>query len=281
MKPLILNADYMISKEQIPDVDVPVEIHFTRFGKNQIPGGSPEFIDPQSYKIFCHVNEPTTSRWVEPVHNIITHHKKYDKIVTSNPTILDNCNNASFMLYGTTWLNKSKHHPDSFGTFDHNFGNINKEFSLSMICGSLHGKHGYDIRRLIFFNQHNIKIPKKFYSSTRFRLENYELLPNDDKIYLFNSMYSVAIESSSEKNYITEKLIDCLITKTIPVYWGCPNAEDFFDTSYWIPAERAFDFNYTENYYYDNLTKIVDNFNKAIPYCDNIFDRILNFIEKK
>ena len=28
----------------------------------------------------------------------------------------------------------------------------------------------------------------------------------------------------------TEKLVDCLITGTIPIYWGCPNVGDFFDT---------------------------------------------------
>ena len=31
------------------------------------------------------------------------------------------------------------------------------------------------------------------------------------------------------KNWFTEKLIDCFATGTIPIYWGCPNIEEFFN----------------------------------------------------
>lgn len=275
MKPIILNADYMISYDEIPDVVNPTEIHFTRFGKNQYPGGSPNFVNDNSYKIFCHVNEPTTSRWVETPDNIIKHHKAYDKIITSNPIVLEKCQNAKFMLYGTTWLNKSSHHPDSFGKYSDDLGNIKKELSISMICGSLSGKSGYELRHIIFANQNKIKTKKNFYSSTRFPIPNFEKLPNDDKIHLFKSMYSVAIESTDEQNYISEKLIDCLITKTIPVYWGCPNVSDFFDTSYWIDFQRVLVHDYTEEWYNINLQKINKNFEEAKKYCENIFKRIL------
>lgn len=275
MKPIIINADYMISPEEIPDVSSSTEIHFTRFGKNQFPNGEPSFTNENSYKIFCHVNEPTTSRWVEPVENIIKHHKKYDKIVTSNPEVLDKCLNAKFMVYGTTWLNKSKHHPDSFGKFTDDLGTLQKKLSLSMVCGSLSGKPGYNLRHIIFQNQDKIDVSKKFYSSTRFIIPNVPTLPNDNKIHLFNSMYSVAIESTEEVNYFSEKLIDCLITKTIPVYWGCPNISDFFDTSYWLNVDDLINFNFTDEYYYNNLEKINNNFEKAKQYCDNIIERIL------
>jgi hypothetical protein len=275
MKPIIFNADYMISSEDIPDITHPTEIHFTRFGNNQFPNGVPSFIDEISYKIFCHVNEPTTSRWVEPVENIIKHHKKYDKIVTSNPEVLDKCSNAKFMVYGTTWLNKSKHHPDSFGKFTDDLVTLQKELSLSMVCGSLYGKPGYNLRHIIFQNQDKILVSKKFYSSTRFMIPNVPTLPNDDKIHLFNSMYSVAIESTQEVNYFSEKIVDCLITKTIPIYWGCPNISDFFDTSYWLNVNELLNFKFTDDYYYSNLEKININFEKSKQYCDNIIERIL------
>jgi hypothetical protein len=41
--------------------------------------------------------------------------------------------------------------------------------------------------------------------------------------------YSLVIENAQEKNYFTEKLIDALLLKTVPIYWGCPNIADFFD----------------------------------------------------
>jgi len=275
MKPIILNADYMVSPDEIPDITTTVEIHFTRFGDNKYPGGEPSFADEDSYKIFCHVNEPTTSRWVEPVLNIIKHSNKYDKIVTSNPEILTSCLNSKFMIYGTTWLNKSKHHPDSFGKYSDDLSCIEKDCSISMVCGSLHGKLGYNIRHAIFLNQDKINAHKKFYSSSRFPIQGFTILPDDDKINLFSSMYSVVVESSSEPNYITEKLIDCLVTKTIPVYWGCPNVSDFFDTSYWIPIDKIFEFSYTEDYYNKNLDKINYNFEKAKIYCRNIIERVI------
>lgn len=42
--------------------------------------------------------------------------------------------------------------------------------------------------------------------------------------------YSVAIENSSIKDYWTEKLSDCYLSETVPIYYGCPNIEDFFDS---------------------------------------------------
>ena len=41
--------------------------------------------------------------------------------------------------------------------------------------------------------------------------------------------YSIAIENDISENYYTEKLTDCLLTGTIPIYCGCPNIGEFFD----------------------------------------------------
>lgn len=41
--------------------------------------------------------------------------------------------------------------------------------------------------------------------------------------------YSVVIENSSENGYFTEKLIDAFICRAIPIYWGCPDIEKYFD----------------------------------------------------
>ena len=276
MKPLIINADYMYPENIIPDTKEPCEIHFTRFGKNKKPGGAVEFYSDAKIKIFVNCNEPTTSGWVEQAENIINNQEKYTTILTTNPKVLENCKNAQLFPYGTTWLNKYNHHIDSLGKFTEDLGNIKKENSISMICGASVGKPGYDIRVKIWFNKNKITSTKtKFYTSTRWPIPNAEQLPNDDKINLFSSMYSVAIESSSEKNYFTEKLIDCLITKTIPVYWGCPNINDYFDTSYWIPVNNVFTHNYTEEYYNANLEKINANFKKAKYYARCLFDRVL------
>lgn len=43
--------------------------------------------------------------------------------------------------------------------------------------------------------------------------------------------YSIAIENSSIPGYFTEKISDCYLTLTVPVYYGCPNIEKYFDPS--------------------------------------------------
>lgn len=42
--------------------------------------------------------------------------------------------------------------------------------------------------------------------------------------------FSIVIENIKAKNYFTEKLLDCFAVGTIPIYWGCPNIGDFFNT---------------------------------------------------
>jgi len=40
--------------------------------------------------------------------------------------------------------------------------------------------------------------------------------------------FSLAVESCHEPNYITEKFYDCIITNTIPIYYGATNIEQVF-----------------------------------------------------
>lgn len=41
--------------------------------------------------------------------------------------------------------------------------------------------------------------------------------------------FSIAMENAREDFYFTEKLIDCILMGTIPIYWGCPSIGKFFD----------------------------------------------------
>lgn len=40
--------------------------------------------------------------------------------------------------------------------------------------------------------------------------------------------YALAFENSLQRNYFSEKLVDCWLAWTMPIYWGCPNLADFF-----------------------------------------------------
>jgi glycosyltransferase involved in cell wall biosynthesis len=46
--------------------------------------------------------------------------------------------------------------------------------------------------------------------------------------------YSLAIENSSSPDYWTEKVADCFLSWTLPLYDGCTNLEDYFDPESFI-----------------------------------------------
>lgn len=43
-------------------------------------------------------------------------------------------------------------------------------------------------------------------------------------------MFSVAMENGKYDVYYTEKILDCFLTGTIPIYWGSPKITNVFDT---------------------------------------------------
>jgi GR25 family glycosyltransferase involved in LPS biosynthesis/glycosyltransferase involved in cell wall biosynthesis len=46
--------------------------------------------------------------------------------------------------------------------------------------------------------------------------------------------YTIAIENNSENNYVTEKLVDAILSECLPFYWGCPNLEDIIEPDSYI-----------------------------------------------
>lgn len=46
--------------------------------------------------------------------------------------------------------------------------------------------------------------------------------------------YSVAIENSCEDYYLSEKLFDCFLNNTVPIYYGCKRAGEFYDSRSFI-----------------------------------------------
>jgi hypothetical protein len=49
--------------------------------------------------------------------------------------------------------------------------------------------------------------------------------------------YSFAFENVSEKNYLTEKLIDCILAGCMPIYWGCTNLHDFLPKNSFVQLD--------------------------------------------
>jgi hypothetical protein len=113
-----------------------------------------------------------------------------------------------------------------------------KEFSLSFLLSRFKTKHKnflYNLRMDVFTELENVKnIPTRMYISRRCKgypseLKKY-LLPTDSKIWVFESQFSIALENTIQENYFTEKLLGCFETLTVPIYMGCPNITDYFDS---------------------------------------------------
>ena len=43
-------------------------------------------------------------------------------------------------------------------------------------------------------------------------------------------MFQIATENVQKEFYFTDKILDCAITGTVPIYWGPKNIGNFFST---------------------------------------------------
>ena len=50
--------------------------------------------------------------------------------------------------------------------------------------------------------------------------------------------YSIAIEAASAPDYWTEKIADCFLCETMPLYFGCPNITDYFEADSFVAIDR-------------------------------------------
>ena len=100
------------------------------------------------------------------------------------------------------------------------------------------------------------------------------MVHEDKSVIFLDYQFSIAIENSRQKYYFTEKLLDCLVTKTIPIYYGCSNIADYFDTRGWILLETldVDEFVYkVHNFlpkYEDCADTIEHNYREALKYAD-------------
>jgi hypothetical protein len=177
----------------------------------------------------------------------------FSVILTWGQTILDSCENSILLPFGTTFL----HSKDKFKELASN----KKELEVSFLCGPKHMIEGHFLRHKIFNRQSEVKLPTKYIFS-------------GDKMPCFEtSMFHICVENSKNQNYFTEKIVDALISKTIPLYYGCPNIEDFFDKRGFFIFETEDELinlinSLTEKDYEDRKEYIESNYQKAIYWAE-------------
>jgi hypothetical protein len=95
--------------------------------------------------------------------------------------------------------------------------------------------------------------------------------------------FSITIENGKYDNYFTEKILDCFLTGTIPIYNGCDNIAEFFDMDGIITFNTIDELtdiitNLTDSDYESRKDAIQRNFELAKQYAynnDQLFDKFL------
>lgn len=166
----------------------------------------------------------------------IKNHSVFSAILTWSENILNSCPNAIWFDHGVR--SEDDKWVDSFKDVS------NKKFEVSFLSGAKVLTEGHRFRQDIYKLGEQIDIPKKwFYVLDDFNWDDYNKggigRSISDKSATFNnipkrvcyneSMFHVAVENTKHNNWYTEKIGDALASKTVPIYWGCPNIGEHFD----------------------------------------------------
>jgi hypothetical protein len=194
----------------------------------------------------------------------------FDVIMTWDDKVLNNCENAVFLPFGHTWFKSEQYNKKH-----------EKIFRISHLCGNLNKTYGHSLRHELMGRKDEIKNPIYFFQTYGDRYNIEEARIGKQEVF-GNSMFGVAIENTSHRGYFTEKILDCFLMRTIPIYWGCSNIGDFFNINGIITVNNVDDMiyeitNLKESNY--NICKyaIEQNYYKALDYVDyeqNIIDKI-------
>jgi hypothetical protein len=207
----------------------------------------------------------------------IKNHEYFDAIISYDEEILNKCKNSYFLPFGTAWV------------FNYD-NNKKKKYQISHLTGFKEITYGHKLRKTVHYNQNLITSPKDFYISKHGGVKNdfSNKIINDVKEPLFESQFHICIENSRQNNFFTEKLIDCLITETVPIYWGCDNIKNFFDVRGFFIAYDFEDIiticnSLNENSYHEKKEFVINNLHLSKKYV-TIIDRLeflINEIIKK
>ena len=142
----------------------------------------------------------------------------YHNILIRDPNLAAKYNNVHSFSFAELWIE----------TDNLKLPDLSEKHGISLIASLKNDLEGHKLRhKLISFDiSHN----------------NQLLTPLGRAYEKFNNMvtalapykYSVVVENSIEPHYFSEKILNCLACKTIPIYWGHHSIREYFDTSNWL-----------------------------------------------
>lgn len=180
------------------------------------------------------------------------------------------------------------------GSFVDPAPDIKKKFGVSIVMTNRMVAPGHPMRLELYNRRKEIKIPFDIYRGTWNGFEPKEDTiqmppwPNKKwKVKVFDCMFHIVIEGFRNDHYYSEKLIDCLITKTVPIYWGHTNIGKYFNEMGMIQVESVNDIIKVCNWltlgvYRRMLPAVEDNYKtglKVYKYEDILRDAMMRAIQ--
>lgn len=200
----------------------------------------------------------------------ITNKDLFSVILTWNDKLLNTLPHSTYFPFGQTWFK-----PDQYEK-EHE-----KKFELAHLCGTLLKSYGHQLRHEILDREKEFKMPTNFYKTIGDRHNEDDARIGKETVF-GNSMFGVVIENFSHRGYFSEKILDCFLMKTIPIYWGCSNIKDHFDESGLFKFENVDDLIHLTRYLTPEIYElkkegIENNYQLALNYISyeqSIIDKI-------
>ena len=156
---------------------------------------------------------------------------------------------------------------------------IKKTKLLSHIISKQNWTRGHKLRYIIA-NAIKDKYEVDLWGSAVKRFET-KLEPLKD--YMFN----ITVMNCKHKDYFTETLVDTFRCGTIPIFWGCPNVSDYFNTKGMLifnsgPELISILDSLSLELYESKIEHVQENFEIAKKHCqldDKVYNAIAGAIE--
>lgn len=200
------------------------------------------------YKIAWLLEPPSIAK---PAYDFVkTNINIFDCVFTFLEEFL-NFPNAVWVPYGTSWIHKEQRKIYS------------KTKQISIVASEKRQTEGHKLRHEII----------KLYGSKIVAMgRGYHII--DQKIDAHQYYrYSIVVENGRFNNYFSEKLLDCFMTGSVPIYWGFSNIGKFFDITGIITFDKSKDIeiilkNISEEDYKNRLSAIKTNFIRAHNFLE-------------
>ncbi len=189
--------------------------------------------------------------YIPDVYKYIDNHaNKFKYVFTTDEKHLKTLPNAKKIIWGGMWIKELDQ--DAYKK---------KSKLVSMLASD---------KRVIYMHKQRYKIAH----SLKDKIDCYGSFNGnhaEKETALRDYMFSITVECALDKNWFSEKIIDCFATMTIPIWYGCENIGDYFNLDGIVIFNNKSNLDEiinkcTKEYYDDHIEAIKDNYNRALKY---------------